>query len=163
MTESGNESQLDLSKAKSPLAVILGQGPVNITAKLGFLSGTIQGNFNDKEQKLVQTMKKDFDELSKILSKQGTITIQDFPPQYQNNETVKFFVENQNSISKQGLVDTLVYNKALDIAQNSNWGLKGIEATIAVPTAQLSAGISAQKLGVDYRESDGKVAAKAVE
>lgn len=146
-----------------PLSVVLGNGPQNLTAKLGLLSATAQANFNDQENGIYQELAQYAQNLKKLENK-NPLRAEDFENiGVENTEAIQVYLNNQDKIPFNSLVDMLVYNKAVAIAETSGWKLKGAEATVALPSMKLNVGLAGQKLGVTYVESDAKVANSVTE
>lgn len=146
-----------------PLSIAIGNGPQNLTAKLGALSATVQANLNDQENRIYQELNEYAQNLKKLENK-NPLTAANFENiGVPNNEALQMYLSNKDKIPFNSLVDMLVYNKAVAIAETSGWKLKGAEATVALPSMKLNVGLAGQKLGVTYVESDAKVANSVTE
>lgn len=157
--ESRDITPEDIEAGKNrPLQMILGKGPMNFTGKVAGLLPQLIGqiNVNDRETKILQESHNFMGQLKQIPSPATLVDFTEIDSNLANNETVKFFLENQTKIPKENMVNVLGYNKALAMAKaEQGWESKGVEATLGI--FGIGVGATAQKIDINYRASDGAI------
>lgn len=137
------------------LQAVLGDGPVNITGKISLLAAIGQLNFNDDENKIIHQVNEYSKELQSMNRETFLASVTTKYPELANSQLIQVFKENPN-IPYVALVNTLVHNKLGELAtKDAGWRLKGVEGILSF--AGVGAGLSAQKIGTKFYETDGRV------
>lgn len=164
--ENRTYSAEDFKEGKDrPLTVILGKGAMNFTAKVGSLlmpQAVVQLNVNDRETKLLSDAHKIGEALKSIPTPAKMEDFTKIDPSFANNPTVKFYLENQQSIPKANMADVIAYNKLLETARaEKGTEIKGVEATLGL--FGIGVGASATKIDTEFVGSDGKVRRRVID